>query len=250
MRLFENGIILSKIEHACILHLEADPAGWLRSTIADLVLVCRGTPTRNGGVIGDGIKLLLSDPDITALPKDLNAVAQLIMSRTDFKTRNQKAFDRNEERKRDWKVEFARRRALIPAKNLVELKDFDAMVATNFSNMDAGIAARLHVERFMARDISVNDQVALVPDGLIISDIDCDILNAFVLSIDDFVYGAILGHISRARQKLMATYYPILLADPEVMTIPGTEEELLKAIFARSDYKDRAGRDALVAELK
>ncbi len=56
--------------------------------------------------------------------------------------------------------------------------------------------------------------------------------------------GPVGGKISKCKDRLIQEGHPKLLADPAVSTTPGNENELVAAIVARSDYKDRAARDA------
>jgi len=107
----------------------------------------------------------------------------------------------------------------------------------------------LNTKRYSSQSHSARGSVTLFPAGLTIDELDCQCILAYVMDIDNWIYGALLGQITRGRKKLLATYYPILLADPDVKTIPSTDDGFISAVLSRSDYKDRAARDALVAEV-
>jgi len=79
--------------------------------------------------------------------------------------------------------------------------------------------------------------VTLFPDGLDLSDIDCHCILAYVQDLSDWVIGALMGQINRGKKKMIGTWKPIILADPDVTTMPATEEGLINMIVARDDYK-------------
>lgn len=63
-------------------------------------------------------------------------------------------------------------------------------------------------------------------------------------AIRAYIEGIIDGEINRSKKKLIKAWWPKLFADPDVENIPGNESDFLTTVFARSDYKDRAARDA------
>jgi len=106
----------------------------------------------------------------------------------------------------------------------------------------------LNTKRYLSSSHSSRGSVTLFPHGIDIDEIDCQSILAYVINLDDWIYGALLGQINRGKKLLIATYHPVLLADPDVNAIPATEDAFIAMILARSDYKDRAKRDALITE--
>jgi hypothetical protein len=59
--------------------------------------------------------------------------------------------------------------------------------------------------------------------------------------VEDWVLGALMGHANRGKKKMIAQYHPIIMADPSVTTMPGTEDGLIAMIVARDDYQGLGG---------
>ena len=83
------------------------------------------------------------------------------------------------------------------------------------------------------------DIVTFCPTGIDISDIDCACLLAYIQDIDEWIYGALVGCYSKGIKLMIREWQPILMADPDVSTIPATEEGLINMIVARDDYQSR-----------
>jgi hypothetical protein len=83
----------------------------------------------------------------------------------------------------------------------------------------------------------------IFPKGIEVSEIDASCLLNDIYSIEDWVNGAIDGKISNCRKRLIRQWQPLLFADPNIKTIPGNEDELIKLILSHPDYQDRAARD-------
>lgn len=64
-----------------------------------------------------------------------------------------------------------------------------------------------------------------------------------LLEIEDWILKAIAGKISKCKKRFMKKWYPILMADPEVETIPANEEDFINLVTSRPDYKSRAERE-------
>jgi hypothetical protein len=94
---------------------------------------------------------------------------------------------------------------------------------------------RNNIARYETADRS-GATVTLFSDGMDITDIDVDCIMAYVQDLDDWILGALLGHINRGKKKMIAKYEPIIRADPSVTTMPATEDGLINMIVARSDY--------------
>jgi len=85
--------------------------------------------------------------------------------------------------------------------------------------------------------ISRNATVTLFPDGLDLTDIDSKCILAYVQDLEDWVIGALLGQINRGKKRMLREWKSIIIADPDVSTMPATEEGLINMIVARDDYK-------------
>lgn len=69
-------------------------------------------------------------------------------------------------------------------------------------------------------------------------------LNDSLLDIQEWVKGAIDGKINNCKKRMIRTWYPILLADPAIKSMPSTESGLITKIVNYEGYKNRAERDA------
>lgn len=76
-----------------------------------------------------------------------------------------------------------------------------------------------------------------------ISLLDIKCLKNDLFDPQDWFVGALTGKINKCKKRLMGEWYPKLMKDPKVDTIPGNEEEFLNMIFSRPDYKDRKERE-------
>lgn len=77
-----------------------------------------------------------------------------------------------------------------------------------------------------------------------INDLDEKVLLDNLLDIDGWVQLAVIGKINNCKKRMANNAATVLKADPEVETMPATNEGLINALIARSDYKNRAERDA------
>ena len=82
-----------------------------------------------------------------------------------------------------------------------------------------------------------DDTVTLFPDGIDLEEIDCNYLNHCVDDISDWICGALLGQINRGKKRMIKEWQPIILDDPDIITMPATEDGLINMIVARDDYK-------------
>jgi hypothetical protein len=83
MVIFADGITVTDIEHKCLLHLVADPEAWVLSTIAEK------SRLRRDALIKEWRPRLYADPAVTELPASAEQLCELIMARSDYKTRVQ-----------------------------------------------------------------------------------------------------------------------------------------------------------------
>ena len=81
-----------------------------------------------------------------------------------------------------------------------------------------------------------------------ISQTDLKCLKNDLLDPEDWFVKALEGKINKCKKRLMREWYPKLMADPNVDTIPADEEGLLNLIFSHPDYKNRVERDKEIGE--
>ena len=152
---------------------------------------------RRSALIAEWRPRLFADESLTELPADDHELCDLIMARDDYKTRLQQ-----------------------------DAADPTAL-PTSTHNRD----------RYAAKNRPIESSVILFPTGIEVLEADCACILAYVQDIEEWIYGALLGHINRGSKKMIAKYHPIILADPSVTTMPATEEGLINMIVARDDYK-------------
>ena len=80
----------------------------------------------------------------------------------------------------------------------------------------------------------------LFASGITLTDLSGNLLLAYMQNIEEFVYGALMGHVNRGKKKMIAQYHPIIMTDASVTTMPATEDGLITMIRARADYKSLA----------
>ena len=77
-----------------------------------------------------------------------------------------------------------------------------------------------------------------------INDLNQKILLNDLLDIDDWVQKAVVGKINNSKTRMADNASAILKADDSVESMPATDDGLIEALLARSDYKNRAARDS------
>ena len=70
------------------------------------------------------------------------------------------------------------------------------------------------------------------------------VLNDSLLDIQDWVDKAIDGKVNNCKTRMIQKWYPILLADPEIKSMPSTEAGLITKIVNYPQYKNRAQTEA------
>jgi len=95
---------------------------------------------------------------------------------------------------------------------------------------------RHNLDRYEAVDRS-GETVTLFPNGMDVTDVNTNCILAYNQDLESWVIGALLGLINRGKKKMLETWQPIILADPDVTTMPATEDGLINMIVARDDYK-------------
>ena len=83
MKLFPNGIIITQTEYTGLLHVEADPEQWLKDALAEKARL------RRDALINEWRPRLFADSSVAEFPADADALARLILSRRDCKSRAQ-----------------------------------------------------------------------------------------------------------------------------------------------------------------
>ena len=83
--------------------------------------------------------------------------------------------------------------------------------------------------------------VVLFSSGMELVDQDVAVVEAYVVDVEDWLMGALLGQINRGKKKMIAEYKPIMLADESVDTLPTDDDKLVEQIIARSDYQAAHG---------
>ena len=77
-----------------------------------------------------------------------------------------------------------------------------------------------------------------------INDLNQKILLNALLDIDAWVKAAATGKINKCSKRMAEQAKRVLKADASVETMPATDNGLIEALLARSDYKNRAARDS------
>ena len=65
-----------------------------------------------------------------------------------------------------------------------------------------------------------------------------------LLDADAWVVGALDGKINNIKKRMLEEARQVLYADESVTQIPASDDEIITMYVARSDYKNRAERDA------
>jgi hypothetical protein len=76
-----------------------------------------------------------------------------------------------------------------------------------------------------------------------INDLNEKILLNDLLDIDDWVQKGVTGKINNCKKRMANNASARLKADASVESMPATDNGLISALLARSDYKNRAARD-------
>lgn len=77
-----------------------------------------------------------------------------------------------------------------------------------------------------------------------ISDHNEKVLLHDLLDINAWVQAAVEGKINSCGKRMSARATEVLKADDSVTSMPATDQGLQEALLARSDYKNRAQREA------
>ncbi|MAH47041.1 hypothetical protein CMI37_14535 [Candidatus Pacearchaeota archaeon] len=122
------------------------------------------------------------------------------------------------------------------AKLIVSRPDYRSRVQSDAELESPALVHQDNKERYDAVDRS-GEIITLFATGIHISQHDYDYILSYVQELNEWVYGAILGHINRGTKKMILQYQPVLMADPDVATFPATKEGMVEVITARADYQ-------------
>ena len=202
MIIFPTGIKITDTEHKSLLHIVSNPEEWLLDAITEKAGV------RRDDLIKEWQPKLFADPSVTELPADAHALCTLIMARDDYKTRLQHDADQDPP-------------VTLHNHNIAKFEG-TSRVGKTIKRLDR---------------VPSDATVTLFPSGMDLSDIDCNCILAYIQDLSDWVIGALMGQINRGKKQMIGEWQPIILADPDVSTMPATEEGLINMIVARDDYK-------------
>jgi len=202
MKIFPTGIAITDTENKSLLHIVSDPEAWLLAAITEKARL------RRNALIEEWRPRLLADASVTELPASDNELCALIMARDDYKTRLQ---------------QDAAQDPPVPLNKHATAK------------FEGTSRVGLSVRR--PNRVPGDATVTLFADGIDLADVDVDCMLAYVQDLDDWVIGALMGHVNRGKKKMVRTYHPIIMDDASVTVMPATEDELIAMIVARADYR-------------
>ena len=188
MIIYSSGIVITENENKALRHLLADPEAVMLAEVNENIVLWKDT------LIAEWRNTLLADASVTSLPASIDGQVELILARSDYKTRLQ-------------------RDAVAPAEP-ESTHNRDRYAATSRSGTT----------------------VTLFASGITIADLDGNALLAYMQNLEEFVMGALLGHINRGTKRIMKTWEPILIADASVTSLPATRDGWIETVTARSDY--------------
>ena len=188
MIIYSSGIVITENENKALLHLLSDPEAIIRAKVAENIVHWKQT------LIERWRNTLLADASVTSLPASIDGQVELILARSDYKTRLQ--------------------------------QDAEAPVE----------AENTYLRDTYAATTRSGTTVTLFASGLTISDLDGNALLAYIQNLEEFLMGAVLGHINRGTKRLITTWAPILMADASVTSLPATKDAWIETVTARSDY--------------
>lgn len=76
-----------------------------------------------------------------------------------------------------------------------------------------------------------------------LEDIDEQVLNSQLFDIKEWLQGALTGKINNVKTRLLLEAQDMLIEDPEIDTLPASEDGILELYFSRPYYKTRSQRD-------
>jgi len=83
----------------------------------------------------------------------------------------------------------------------------------------------------------------IFPQGIEVSETDVICLENDLINIEGWVQEALAGKINNCKKRMLLDWHPRLLDDPDVQSLPGTEEALVSFIVNRPEYLSRRDRN-------
>ena len=65
-----------------------------------------------------------------------------------------------------------------------------------------------------------------------------------LIDINDWIQNAVTGKINNCAKRMIQEWQPKLFSDPSVTSIPAAQDEFIKLVVARDDYKNATTRRA------
>lgn len=78
---------------------------------------------------------------------------------------------------------------------------------------------------------------------IVITDFEEKILNHQLMNAEDWAKNALAGKINNIKKRLLKEAQEALFSDPDIESIPATEEGLLTLYFSRPYYVSRKDND-------
>jgi len=215
MKLFSTGIDLTPTEYECLRHINASPEDWLLGVLQEKIV------RRRHDLIELWRPRLLADDSISELPATESGICEVIFAHFDYQTRTE--------------LETANKSADNPS-----LLNATSRRLTDKSRVAVDTISKFNTAKYNAVSRG-GDATTLFSSGIDISDLDTKCLQAYVVDIEDWIHGALMGQVNRGKKKMIAQYHPIIMDDASVTTMPATEDGLITMILARSDYQRLGG---------
>ena len=83
-----------------------------------------------------------------------------------------------------------------------------------------------------------------------VSELEKKILENDLLDVQDWIEKAVLGKINGCKKRIVRSHTQALLDDPEVSSIPATEDAICENLFNSAGYKNRAEKEAADEEVR
>ena len=209
MKFFSDGIPLTKSEQASLNHVSKDAESWLRSMWEEKVRL------RTSALTKDWHGELASATD--SVPATTAGEVAAILDLDSYRSRKQK------------EAALSGHKATDPVTHRI-----------NGTRVTVSDESRYNIYRHGTVNHD-SPAAVLFSSGMELVDQDVAIVEAYVVDVEDWLMGALLGQINRGKKKMIAEYKPIMLADESVDTLPTDDDKLVEQIIARSDYQAAHG---------
>ena len=75
-----------------------------------------------------------------------------------------------------------------------------------------------------------------------INETDGSALSNDLVDINDWIQNAVIGKINSCKKRMIQEWQPKLFDDPSVTSIPAAQDDFIKLVVARDDYKNATTR--------